>query len=257
MVKTMTPQNITLSLDKNMATILLNNPKKHNMLGLQELEQLDAIVDKIENEKDIRAVIVTGSGSKTFCSGFNLNQISNVDWEDDPFQRAVTRLEDIKAPTICALNGSVYGGGTEIAVACDFRIGVVGMELQLPAAEIGVHYSIAGLKRFSSLLGLQTTRRILLGAEIMDGHELLRLGYLDQIVERSKLMEVAITMADRLSSLAPLSVCGMKGALNQIAQGNLEVSNTKQTIETCFKSDDFYEGVTAKKEKRLPQFSGK
>ena len=115
---------ITLKIDSARATIALNRPDQHNKLGVEELDTLVATLDHVENFSDCRVLVLTGTGSKTFCSGFDLGQISTTDWTLDPFERAVTRLEQLPIPTICALNGSVYGGGTELALACEFRIGI-------------------------------------------------------------------------------------------------------------------------------------
>lgn len=248
---------VSLLIEEGKATILLNRPERHNMLGVEELGALDAAIDEIEGRSDIRVLVLTGSGPRTFCSGFDLNQITSTDWTNDPFQRTVTRLEHLAIPTICALNGSVYGGGTELALACDFRIGVLGMRLHLPAAEIGVHYSINGLRRFCARLGLQPAKRILLSAERIEDRELLALGYLDRLVGPAELMTHTNAMADRFAALAPLAVRGMKRSLNQIAYGTLDAAAAAQAISECFASADLSEGLTAKREKRAPRFTGR
>lgn len=247
---------VTLTIDGARATIGLNRPDRHNMLGTDELDSLESAIEDIEARLDCRVMVLTGSGSKTFCSGFDLDQITTTDWAEDPFERAVTRLERLPIPTICALNGSVYGGGTELALACDFRIGVEGMRLHLPAAEIGVHYSARGLQRFCTRLGLGAAKRILLAAERISDNELLAIGYLDQLVDPAKLMNHTDDLAKRLAAVAPLAVRGMKRALNQISSGILDEEETKRAILRCFGSIDLAEGIAAKKEKRTPNFTG-
>ena len=248
---------ITLKIDGARATIALNRPDQHNKLGVEELDTLAAVFDHVENLPDCRALILTGTGSKTFCSGFDIDQISTTDWTLDPFERMVTRLEQLPVPTICALNGSVYGGGTELALACDFRIGIKGMRLHLPAAEIGVHYGIKGLHRFYSRLGLGAAKRILLAAERIGSEELLQMGYLDRLVDSAELYDQTDKLAQHLATLAPLAVRGMKQALNQIALGNLHEHETKKAIAQCFASADLSEGIAAKSEKRAPSFTGR
>jgi len=248
---------ITLKIDGARATIALNRPDQHNKLGVEELDTLVATLDHVENLPDCRVLVLTGTGSKTFCSGFDIDQISTTDWTLDPFERAVTRLEQLPIPTICAFNGSVYGGGTELALACDFRIGLKGMRLHLPAAEIGVHYGVKGLHRFYSRLGLGAAKRILLAAERIGSEELLLIGYLDLLVESENLYDETDKLAQRLTTLAPLAVRGMKQALNRIAHGNLDESAVQKTIAQCFASADLSEGITAKSEKRAPKFIGR
>ena len=247
---------ITLKIDGARATIALNRPDQHNKLGVEELETLVTTLDHVENLPDCRVLVVTGTGSKTFCSGFDIGQISTTDWTLDPFERAVSRLEQLPVPTICALNGSVYGGGTELALACDFRIGIRGMRLHLPAAEIGVHYGVRGLHRFYSRLGLGAAKRILLAAERISSEDLLLMGYLDWLVDPEKLYDETDILAQHFATLAPLAVHGMKQALNHIANGSLNERDAKKAIAECFASADLLEGIAAKCEKRAPNFIG-
>lgn len=248
---------ITLRINGARATIILNRPDQHNKLGVEELDTLVAMLDHVDNLPECRVLVVTGIGSKTFCSGFDLGQISTTDWTLDPIERAVNRLEQLHIPTICAFNGSVYGGGTELALACDFRIGIKGMRLHLPAAEIGVHYGIRGLYRFYSHLGLGATKRIFLAAERFGSEELLRIGYLDRLVELAKLDDETHDLAQQFATLAPLAVRGMKQALNQIARGNLNENEVEKAITQCFASTDLSEGIAAKRENRDPKFTGR
>ncbi len=247
---------VTLVMNGERATITLNRPDQHNKLGVDELAALISALEHVENQPGCRVVVLTGTGSKTFCSGFDINQINSVDWTQDPFERAVNRVEGLSLPTICALNGNVYGGGTDLALACDFRIGVERSSLHLPAAEIGVHYGVRGLRRFHTRLGLGAAKRILLAAEPLDCHELHRLGYLDWVVETSMLQKRTNELAQRLAALAPLAVRGMKRALNQIADGTLDETESKRAIAECFDSTDITEGVAAKIQKRAPRFTG-
>ena len=252
----MTSEFVTLQISGAKATITLDRPDQHNKLGVDELTALISALEHLENQPGCRVVVLTGTGSKTFCSGFDIDQIKSVDWAQEPFEQAVSRLESLSLPTICALNGSVYGGGTELALACDFRIGIVGSRLCLPAAEIGVHYGVKGLQRFYTRLGLSTAKRILLAAESLDCHELLRLGYFDWLVEAADLQERTDQLAHRLAALAPLSVRGMKRALNQISYGALDETEARRAISECFASSDISEGIAAKTQRRTPAFTG-
>ena len=252
----MASKYVTLKINGAKATITLDRPDQHNKLGIDELSELIMALEHIENKPGCRVAVLTGTGTKTFCSGFDINQIKSVDWTQEPFEQAVGRLESLSLPTICALNGSVYGGGAELALACDFRIGIEGSRLYLPAAKIGVHYGVGGLQRFYSRLGLSAAKRILLAAESLDCHELLRLGYFDWLVEAATLQERTDQLAQQLAALAPLALRGMKRALSQIAYGNLDDTETKRAILECFASSDISEGISAKIQNRMPVFTG-
>ena len=136
----------------------------------------------------------------------------------------VNRLEALRVPTICRLQGGVYGGSTDLALACDFRIGHAGVEMFMPAGRLGVHYYEAGMRRYVSRLGLNAAKRLFLTAERIDAAEMLRIGYLTDLVPDEAGLDPAVdALAGRIAGLAPLAVQGMKRALNEIAHGALDV----------------------------------
>jgi enoyl-CoA hydratase/carnithine racemase len=202
-------------------------------------------------------LVLTGAGDKTFCAGFALDQIADQDWKDRPFEIAVERLEQVSVPTICALNGGVYGGGVELALACDFRIGIDGMRMFVPPARLGIHYPTSGLKRYVERLGLNVAKRILVSCEKFDAEGLQRIGFVDALVPPAQLAKTVDEWVARIAELAPLSVQGMKRTLNEIARGTLDPDIAAQRVEDCWRSDDHQEGIAARAEKRKPRFSGK
>jgi enoyl-CoA hydratase/carnithine racemase len=251
-----TTDTIALARDGAVATLTMNRPDRHNALGLRELAELAARLREVDADTDTRVLILTGAGDRTFCAGFDLGQIGDANWDDHPFDRAMRAVESVRVPTVCALNGSVYGGGVELALACDFRIGVVGARVHLPAAELGVHYSLAGMRRIVSRLGLNTAKRLLLAAEPVSGDDLVRLGFVDRLVAPESLGAVARERADRIAGLAPLAVTGMKRALNGLAADAVDAAATDAAIRACFASADAAEGVAARRARRAPRFQG-
>ena len=163
----------------------------------------------------------------------------------------------MRVPTICALNGSVYGGATDLALACDFRIGVEGMELGMPASRLGVHYYLSGMRRYVTRLGLGAAKRLFLTGVSMGAGALLEIGYLDEVVPAGDLAKRVDALATLLASRAPLAVQGMKGALNAIAGGTAEAAEVDAAVLRCMRSDDLIEGLSAWKEKRAPVFRGR
>ena len=118
------------------ATITLNRPDKHNALELDDLPALEALLGRAEAEAGLRVLILTGTGEKSFCSGVTIGDIAGTDWRETPLGRLTMRMERVRVPTIAALNGGVYGGAVDLALACDFRIGVSGMALSIPPATL-------------------------------------------------------------------------------------------------------------------------
>src|SRR6185312_9837351 len=126
------------------------------------------------------------------------------------FEVMVNRLEDLSVPTICRLNGGVYGGSTDLALACDFRIGVDTGEMFMPAARLGLHYYKSGIKRYVSRLGADNAKRLFLTAEKIDAQEMLRIGYLTGLASAPALDAEVDRLATMLGGNAPIAMRGMK-----------------------------------------------
>lgn len=247
----------SLVLDGPRATITLERPEKHNLLEVEDIPRFIELIERVDAARDVRALVVTGAGAKTFCSGIAIGDIAQTDWSDNPLERLVNRLEAVRVPSICALNGSVYGGACDLALACDFRIGVEGMRLVLPAARLGLMYNMTGLKRLVERLGLNVAKRILLLAEEFDDAALLEAGYVMRLVPPAELGSATDALARRLESLSPLALSGMKRALNEIARGDLDAKRTQELILASFASEDAKEGAKAFAERREPRFTGR
>ncbi|MFP6744760.1 MAG: enoyl-CoA hydratase-related protein [Alphaproteobacteria bacterium] len=248
--------HLRLALDGPRATITLDRPDKHNMLETADLGHLGALLAQVEADPAVRVMVLTGSGDKSFCSGFAHGDVYDTDWRHNPIEAVITQLEDITRPTICTLNGAVYGAAADLALACDFRIGVTGMKLMLPAAKLGVMYNVGGMRRIAARLGPGPARRLLLAVETMDADELHRIGYLDWLVAPDDLARRTDALAHTLAGLAPLAVEGMKRALVAIERGTLDEDRTNQKILATFASDDLAEGLKAFASKRRPRFTG-
>ena len=159
-------------------------------------------------------------------------------------------------PSIAALNGGVYGGSTDLALSCDFRIGVTGMNMFMPAAKLGLHYYPGGMQRYVSRLGVDTAKRLFLTGERLDAEELLRIGFLTELVAPVDLAAAVAVRAAQLEANAPLAVQGMKTALNDIARGDADLDAIAARASEVAKSADLLEGRAAFVEKRTPVFRG-
>jgi enoyl-CoA hydratase/carnithine racemase len=149
-----------LDIEGARATIRLNRPKHLNRLQAEDLDALLQLFDRIEAEPAVRVLVLTGTG-RAFSAGYDLGSIAarasgpaQAPSAGSSFETVVNRLEDLAVPTICRLNGGVYGGSTDLALACDFRIGIETCEMFMPAARLGLHYYPGGIRRFVSRLGL-------------------------------------------------------------------------------------------------------
>ncbi len=242
--------------DDGVAVITLARPAHLNRLHREDLLALQAQFSTLQSDPAVRALVLTGEG-RAFCAGFHLGQLGQG--EDDPrlFEHTVDALEALSLPTVARLNGSVYGGATDLALACDFRVGVVGMELRMPAARLGLHYYPSGLQRYVSRLGLGAAKRLFLLAEAVPDTVLQAIGYLDACVPEAELDAAVARITGALAAGAPLAVRGMKQSLDDIARGRADGAMLREREATCAASADLQEGIAAFAERRLPRFSGR
>jgi enoyl-CoA hydratase/carnithine racemase len=247
---------ILLSQQGHVARIVLNNPARHNSLGEEELGALQSALAEIEADRSLRVLVLTGAGEKTFCAGAALHQLGAGKISGDLFQATTDRLAGLRIPTICALNGNVFGGGVEMALSCDFRIGIQDTRMRVPAAQIGLCYPLGGINRFVERLGVNLAKRILVAAETFDAQAMLHIGFLDQLVARDDLEQTTEMLAQSIAGLAPLAVQAMKAILQQAAGAGIDQTAAAALSRQCAESQDLPEGVAAQREKRSPPFSG-
>lgn len=254
-----TPQ---LTIEDGKATIVLSRPAEHNRLEPVDLRVLTEMFGQLNDNPEARVLILTGMG-KSFSSGFNIGSLGdrnskNETKDDDPnvFEKMVNALEDLPIPTIAAMNGGVYGGSTDLALACDFRIGVQGMRMFMPAARLGIIYYEGGLRRYVSRLGLNNAKRLFMTAEPVEADGMLAMGYLDEIVPKEELKSRVDTLATQIASNAPIAVAGVKQGLNAIANDTFDPDAHNANRKRASESEDHQEGIKAWAEKRPPKFVG-
>jgi enoyl-CoA hydratase len=248
-----------LHLDGARATIRLNRPKHLNRLQPDDLDELLKLFDRIEADPAIRVLVLTGTG-RAFSAGYDLGSIAEraanaqEQTAGSAFEAMVNRLEDLAVPTICRLNGGVYGGSTDLALACDFRIGVDSCEMFMPAARLGLHYYKSGIQRYVSRLGLDNAKRLFLTAERIGAAEMLRIGYLTAMIPAEALDQEVDKLATVLADNAPIAMRGMKRAINEFARGRLDEEAADRRHRDSMRSAEIKEGIEAFAEKRPPRF---
>jgi enoyl-CoA hydratase len=248
-----------LDIEGSRATIRLNRPRHLNRLQPEDLDALLKLFDRIEADAAMRVLVLTGAG-RAFSAGYDLGSIAEragVEREQtagSAFEVVVDRLEDLSVPTICRLNGGVYGGATDLALACDFRIGVDTSEMFMPAARLGLHYYKSGIARYVSRLGADNAKKLFLTAEKIDAPEMLRIGYLTAMVPGEALDGEVDRLATLLAGNAPVAMRGMKRTINEIARGELDESAADGRARDSMRSAEIKEGIRAFTEKRPPKF---
>jgi len=250
-------KTIEYSRSGHIGRLVLNNPARHNSLGSVELQAIQHALAEVAADDQVRVLVVTGTGDKTFCAGASLNELGEGKISSDYFQSTTNKLATLAIPTICSLNGNVFGGGVELALSCDFRIGIEGTRMRVPAAAIGLCYPLEGINRFVERLGVNLAKRILVASEEFDAVAMLEIGFLDHLVLPRQLQDSTMKLADHISELAPLAVRAMKNILQQAASGSIDENSAARLSLECLESEDLQEGFAAKSEKRQPRFKGR
>jgi len=261
--------NPVLTIDGACATIRLNRPRHLNRIDPTDVPVLTEQLARLADDPAIRVLVLTGTG-RVFSSGYHLGDLarqrSEVDDnapppppsnEPSPFDALLAALENVRVPTICRLNGPVYGGATDLALCCDFRIGEESCEMFMPAARLGLHYYRSGIVRYTSRLGVNAAKKLFLTAQTIKAPEMLRVGYLTEVVPVGGLDAEVARLADVLAAQAPLAVAGMKTAINELARGEFDAAGCDARHFASTRSEDIREGVTAWHEKRKPVFQGR
>jgi enoyl-CoA hydratase len=253
-----TPQ---LDIRNGKATIHLNRPAQHNRLEPVDLKELTRMFDELGRDPAVRVLIIT-AGGKSFSAGFHLGALADdpeaaKDYDPDAFEKMVTALETMPTPTIAALNGGTYGGATDLALACDFRIGVEGMRMFMPAARLGIVYYETGLRRYVTRLGLNAAKRLFLTAETVEADELLTMGFLTELVAADELEAHTDALASQIAANAPIAVAGLKQGLTEIACGTFDFNIHQERRRKSAESEDHKEAIAAWSEKRRPVFKGR
>jgi enoyl-CoA hydratase len=247
-----------LTVEGARATIRLNRPAEHNRLDPSDLNELRTLLRSIDANRAIRVFILTGTGPKSFCSGYTIDALQDMKVSsgagDATLEEVIDQVENLRMPTLCALNGSVYGGGIDLALACDYRIGVSGSRMVMPAAQIGLHYYASGMRRYVERLGLAASKKLFLIGESMDCSEMLHVGFLNELLEPSALKHRTDALARIIEGNAPSALAGMKRHLNLIAQGRYDHDEITAGHRMSLRSAELAEGLAALKEKRPPKF---
>ena len=249
----MTPE---LHLQNHVATITLKRPDVANRLAPEDLPVIISHVQKINESDDVRVLVLRSEG-KYFCSGYDISEVQNSQEKGSSFGEMVDAIEQCRAVTIAVVHGGVYGGATDMALACDFRVGASAAEMFMPAARLGLHFYQAGLERYVTRLGLDTAKRLFLTCERLNADEMKSCGFLTHLVQPDALESTCSTLIDTLSAMAPLPLFGMKKHLNLIARGQHDADAIARDVFQTVHSEDLKEGGTAWREKRKPVFKGR
>ena len=253
---------VDLSLNENIATITLNRPEKLNALTLGMLDELEQHIASLEQDATTRVVLITGGGDRSFCVGADINAWADVtaiemwrNWIRNG-HRIFDRLAALNLPTIAVMNGYTFGGGLEIALACDIRIAAEDVSMGLPEAKLGIIPGWAGTQRLPALIGPGRAKQLVFTGERLPAPKAEQWGLINESVPRDILMHRALEMAGAIANNAPLAIQMVK----QVIDGGLghNVGYRLEAIASAFAryTEDAKEGIASFKEKRDALFKG-
>ncbi len=224
-----------MQISEDVGHITIVRPAKRNAFNNRLIDIFVETADYI-SQQDIRAVVLTGDGGDSFCAGYDITCIDPDQSLDDPlpdlrFERVIDALKKIPVPIIAALNGDAYGGGLDLALACDFRVARKGICVAMPPCRLGLVYSASGISRFISKLGCQTTRRLFLTARTFSDEQSITCGIVDELVEETELEDRVLQLAKAVTANAPLAVLGTKYTIDQIENGSATTPDVIQEME--------------------------
>lgn len=256
----MTEGTPLLDIDGPIATLTLRRPSQRNSLNDDDLNTLLAHFETINTNTDIHVVVLradtTGQKQAVFSAGYNVGGFDNDPMAPLFFEKIPEALERLRPVTICALNGSVYGGATDLVLACDFTVALRGHTWRMPAAALGLHYYPSGLRRYVSRFGLQASKRAFLLGQSTPYEALEELGIFEALVDEQAFEGAVQRLVNLLREMAPLALASTKKSLNEIAAGLYNEPALKERSRHSVFSQDFAEGRAAFAERRPPKFTG-
>ena len=256
-------QNIVVEKNDKVALVKFNRPKALNALNSETLCELNAVVDALSKDEDVRVVVFTGEG-KSFIAGADISEMSTLSAEEGRKfgalgQSIFRKVELMSKPTIAAINGFALGGGCEFAMSCDIRIASEKAKFGQPEVTLGITPGFSGTVRLPKLVGMGKAKELIYTGRMVKADEALAIGLVNQVTSVESLMEEAMKMAQTIAGNAPLAVSYSKAAMNKGDELDTDVANTIEEtyFGLCFATEDQKEGMSAFLNKEKAAFKGK
>lgn len=257
-------QNIILEKEDYLAILTINRPKALNALNGDTLFEIEGAIKDIKADPNVKVVIVTGSGDKSFVAGADITFMLPLSpaegrYFSDVGEKVFRQIELLEKPVIAAVNGFALGGGCELAMACDIRLASDNALFGQPEVGLGIIPGFGGTQRLPRLIGEGRAKELTYTADNVKADEAYRLGLVNHIYPQDQLMDEAKKMAKKIASKAPMAVGYAKFAIGKGMQVDID---TAMSIESdmfgmCCATEDKFEGMTAFVEKRKAGFKGK
>jgi methylglutaconyl-CoA hydratase len=256
----------TVAIEKRsdgIAIVTLNRPEAANALSVQMLRDFKEALSRLKADSEVRVVILTAAGEKAFCAGADLKERRRMtDAEAKQTVRligeSINEVEELPQPVIAALNGVAFGGGLELALACDLRIGALEAKVGLTETSLAIIPGAGGTQRLPRLIGLGKAKELIYTAKRLSAEEAAAIGILEYAVPRDGLLEKALEIAGQMAKNGPLALVQAKKAINKGVEVDLATGLQIEQLayDALIPSNDRLEGLAAFAEKRPPKYTG-
>jgi enoyl-CoA hydratase len=250
--------------EDGIGVVTINRPQVLNALNIEVYSELNEMFIEIEHDPEVRVVIITGAGEKAFVAGVDILEMKDKSSVD--IERFITiarwagdRIYNLSKPVIAAINGYAFGGGNELALACDLRIASENAQFGQQEINVGVVPGGGAIPRLTQLVGMARAKEIVFTGDVYNAQSALQMGIINKVVPLDKLMEEAKTLARKLLSKSSVTLSYAKKAFNTGIDLNLaaQLDLDECYFARCFATEDQKEGMKAFSEKRKPEFKNK
>lgn len=256
-------ENLHVQSQNGIATITINRPSKLNALNRATIQELHKAFKRADENKEVRAIIITGNGDKAFVAGADISEFADFSVAEGGQLAAEGQallfdfVANLSTPVIAAVNGFALGGGLELAMAAHFRVASDNAKMGLPEVSLGVIPGYGGTQRLPQLVGKGRAMELIMTAGMIDANQALQYGLVNHVVSQDELIEFVEGIAKKIMRNSPVAIASAIAAINAGYEDGENGFDTEITeFGRCFGTADFQEGTTAFLEKRKPKFPG-
>ncbi len=256
-------ENLLTSIDNRVLTITINRPDKLNALNKKTVEEIGLAIKNAESNDAVFAIIITGSGQKSFVAGADISEFVGLSVEQgrslaQAGQAVFKSIETCSKPVIAAVNGFALGGGCELTMACHLRIVSDNAKFGQPEVNLGLIAGYGGTQRLIQYIGKTKAIELHMTGDIINAEQALVLGLVNYVVPQDQLMEKCLEVIEKIKTKSPKAITGVINSVNAYFENSVDGFNTEiNEFGKCFATDDFKEGTSAFLEKRKATFTGK
>ncbi len=257
-------KNVVVEINGRIATVKVNRPEKLNALNKETIQELHEAFRSLDENAEVRAIVLTGSGEKAFVAGADIAEFAQYSIEEGAQLAAQGQeklfdfIENLETPVIGAINGFALGGGLELAMSCHFRVASENAKMGLPEVSLGVIPGYGGTQRLPQLIGKGKAMEMIMTAAMITADEAKEYGLVNYVVPQAELLEHCYRLCEKIAKNSPVAIGKAISAVNANFTDGLNGYKTEiKAFGYCFGTDDFKEGTTAFLEKRKPEFSGR